>query len=64
MMVSSRRGGDGVGGRLVGAVAAQHRPQHVEAATGEGDQGGLGPLALGSFAVVVGPRNWAAADAW
>ncbi len=63
MMVSSRRGGDGVAGWLVGAVVAEHGPEHVQAAAGQRDHGGLGPLALGSFALVVGARDGAAADA-
>jgi hypothetical protein len=39
MMVSSRRGRDGMAGWLVAAVVAQHRPEHVEAAAGQGGQG-------------------------
>jgi hypothetical protein len=54
--------GEHVFGRLflVGTVVAEHGPEHVDASSGEG-QDSLGvPLALGSFAVVVGLRGWAA----
>ena len=48
---------------LVGAVVAEHGPEHVDASSGEG-QDSLGvPFATGSFAVVVGVRGWAVLDA-
>lgn len=44
-------------GHLVKRSVAQHREQHVAAASCEGDQGLVVPFALGSFAVVVGPGD-------
>ena len=38
----------------VGLVVAKHGVDDVDAAAGEADQGGVVPLALGSFPVVVG----------
>jgi hypothetical protein len=57
--------GEHVFGRLflVWLVVAEHGPEHVDASSGEG-QYRLGvPLALGSFAVVIGLRGWAVLDA-
>ena len=57
--------GEHVFGRLflVGLVVAEHGPEHVDASSGEGEDGLGVPLALGSFAVVVGLRGWAVLDA-
>src|SRR5271166_1345543 len=53
MKLSSRRGVRC--GGLIGFVVAQHRPQHIEASAGKG-QDSLGvAFAFGSFAVVVSP---------
>src|SRR5579875_2164445 len=58
-LTGCRAGGAG----LVGLVVAEHGPQDVDAAAGQG-QDGLGVLfALGSLAVIEGPGLLAASDA-
>ena len=52
----SSRSGSGLGVAVVGAVA-EHGVEDVAAAAGEADEGGVVFLALGSFAVVVGPAG-------
>src|SRR5271155_3141669 len=60
MKLSSCRGIRG--GGLIGLVVAQHRPQDVEASSGQGQDGlGVG-FAFGSFAVVVGARRGVGAN--
>src|SRR5690606_585003 len=57
MWLSSRSGcGLGLRGSVVGAVA-EHGEEHVAAAAGQADEGGVVFLALGSLAVVVGPAG-------
>jgi hypothetical protein len=50
MKMSSRRAA------LEGGSVTQHRPQHIDPPTRQGDQGLGVPLAFGSLAVVEGPR--------
>ena len=52
-----RRIGLGDDRRRVGRAVAEHGEQDVGAAAGQADQGGVVPLALGSFAVVVGAAD-------
>lgn len=52
-MSSSKRGGSGW--FHVGGVVAEHRPDHVDAAAGQGDECLFVGFPLGAFAVVEGP---------
>nr|CAA09800.1 Hed protein [Mycobacterium avium subsp. paratuberculosis] len=60
MTLSSRRG-SGCG--VVDSVVAQHGPQDVEAAAGQGEDGLGVAFSFGAFSVVVGARGGVGADA-
>ena len=54
MFLSSRLSGDAWHWFLVGGVVAEHGPEDVDAASGEGDEGLFMGLAFSAFPVVEG----------